>query len=225
MALENPSEPKRDYAAEAEQIMRSAKSDTQRVFRPLGAICTAIIQASTNCRDLAKTLITGEDATERQEKEIYAFFEFIYFFMHMTLRKVHGRIPPSKLRLLQDFLLAIVPGTAIDSYFAHWPKHLKNDLVDEFVERLDASEMEYGTCTADGDKSRILLVLCNHLIEIFDSGATSVQTIRPALDAVVRELEGLRLEEHIREFMNNGMNELDDKRMGESLDQFRSSGR
>ncbi|HEY1803848.1 MAG TPA: hypothetical protein VGG45_05160 [Terracidiphilus sp.] len=210
----------RNQPAEVERMLRSAELQVQVVFRPLGAIGVAIMQAATNCRDAARKLIAREEGAESRDKEVYLFFEFIYFFMHMTLRKVHGRMSRSRLRLLQDFLLAMVPSAAIDSYFFDWREDLKRDMVDEFVERLDVTEVEYGTCTADGDFSLILTLFTRNLIQILGEG-TDVLTLRPTLEAVAGELEAMQMEESVREFTQIDMSELDEKQMGEGLEKFR----
>lgn len=216
---------KRDYGTEAERILRSADLHVQSVFRPLGAITLAIVQASTNCRDAAKKFCADEDTSENHEKEVYLFFEFIYFFMHMTLRKCFRRVPQSRLRLLQDFLLAMVPATAIDSYFAHWPDKLRNDLTDEFIKRLDEAEVEYGTCTPDGDVSRILALLADNVVEILGREKTDVSSLRGLFETVVNELEGMGLNGHILDFEQLTISKQEELRLGESLDQFRMSSR
>ena len=221
----NPSEPKRNYATEAERILRSAEFDTQRVFRPLGAISVAIVQASTNCRDAVSILLIPEDVTDRQEKEVFLFFEFIYFFMHATLRTAFGRITHSKLKVIQCFLLSMIPATAIDSCFADLPDKLRSDLNEEFVEKLDEAELEYGSCTGDGEVSRMFALLAGRLTHILGHTAIEKRTLELVIETVIPELQGMQLETHISEFAQIEMSEQDQTRMCESLSLFGNNNR
>jgi hypothetical protein len=223
--MENRFEANRKSAAMAEGILHDAAQQTDRVFRPLGAICVSIIQGSTNCRDVAKALIKSEDPTDRQGKEMYVFFEFIYFFMHMTLREAFGRITHSRFELLQNFLLAMVPPSAIDSYFAHLPKKSKNDLIDEFVERLDSTEVEYGTCPPAGEAPRILTLLMWKLKNALGLEKADERALPSILVTAMRELERMQLGKYIDEFGQEKMSEQDEMRIGEWLNQLRLSSR
>jgi hypothetical protein len=107
--------------------------------KPLGEIGVAIVQAATNCRDAAKASIL--------EREIYIFYEFIYFFMHMTLRQAFGVLNATQMEKLQSYLGPLISSTAIDSYFAHWPDDLKQKMTNDFYEKLNESEMEYSEST------------------------------------------------------------------------------
>jgi hypothetical protein len=222
--MENPLRTDRNYEAEAKAIMRDAELRTERVLRPIGAIGFSIIQGSTNCRDAAIKLIKSEDPNERLEKEIFLFFEFIYFFMHWTLRSAFERIDQTKLKLLQDFLLEIVPPAAIDSYFAHLPIDAKNDLIDEFVERLDKTEVEYGTCSTDGNVYPTIGLLMKNLTSILGIELTDIRKLLGILTIATREFGNMELDKYIDEFGQNKMNEQDERRMCEHLNQFRLSG-
>ena len=107
--MENPLQSNRDYEADARSILRDAKLRTESILLPVGTIGVSILQGSTNMRDATKKLMKSSGQDDRLEKEINLFFEFIYSFMHWTLRLAIQLIDHSKLMLLQDFLLEIVP--------------------------------------------------------------------------------------------------------------------
>jgi hypothetical protein len=120
----------------------------EREFKRLlvGEIGMAIIQASVNCRDAVKQLIKVPTEKERQKREIFIFYEFIYFYMHLTLRQAFGNLTKERLQKLQGFLGPMISSVAIDSYFAHWPEDLKQKMTGEFYEKLNDAETEYAEC-------------------------------------------------------------------------------
>jgi hypothetical protein len=43
----------------------------------------------------------------------------------------------------QEYLSQLIPSTAVDSYFAHWPEDLKAQMIEDFIDNLNDSEVEY----------------------------------------------------------------------------------
>ena len=135
-----PSSPERDLRRKFHAIQQ----ETEQRMRPLASIGMAIIRASEDCSREMKPFIDGDDKT-RQEKKVYLFYEFVYFFMHMTMRYAFGQLSESQIRKLQGFLGPLIAGTAIDSFFLHWPEDLKDKMRSEFYNNLNNAELEYGT--------------------------------------------------------------------------------
>jgi hypothetical protein len=126
-----------------EKLFERAKSDTERQYAPLNKVALAILQASTNSRDNAKQWIQTPSEKERMEKEILVFFEFVYFYMHVTVREAVTSLSTEQKQKLLEYLEYMIPPVAVDSYCAHWPTNLKEKMVSEFiVKQLDA-EAEY----------------------------------------------------------------------------------
>jgi len=109
---------------------------------PLANIGMAIIKAADYCFKEMKPFIDADDEKRRQELEIYLFYEFIYFFMHMTMRSAFGRLSEPQIKKLQGYLGPIIVGTAINSFFLHWPEDLKEKLRSEFYEKLNDAELD-----------------------------------------------------------------------------------
>jgi hypothetical protein len=84
------------------------------------------------------------------EREAFVFYEFIYFFMHLTMRHASTQLAESQLRTLQRYLGPLISSVAIDSYFAHWPDDLKQKMTSEFYDKLNEAESEYTECTQAG---------------------------------------------------------------------------
>jgi len=132
------------------ELKRRFADIEERVRRenaPLGAVGLAIVQAATNARDQAKPMIKAPDEKDRIQREIYIFYEFIYFFMHMTMRQAFAGLTAARLQELQAYLGPLISSVAIDSYFAHWPQDRKERMIGEFYDKLNESELEYTETT------------------------------------------------------------------------------
>jgi hypothetical protein len=123
------------------------EKQVQEENRPLADIALAIITAATTCRDATKNLIQAADEKQRIEREVYIFYEFVYFFMHMTMRHAFPALTSARLAELQEYLGSIIPSVAIDSYFAHWPEDRKERMRSQFFDKLNETEMEYTEST------------------------------------------------------------------------------
>jgi len=115
----------------------------------------------------------------------------------MTLRKARNRVSDAQLKKLHDFLFALIPVTAIDSYFAHWPPHLKEKMNREFVDRLNDAEREYTECDADGEAVRVPMLLGKNVFDLLDLREIHDSTVKSVLGVVMSELEGMRMNELI----------------------------
>jgi hypothetical protein len=131
---------------EIKKMLAETHKHVQEEYRPLGELGKAIIQASVNCRDAVKKLIDMPSEKERQQREIFIFYEFIYFYVHLTLRQAFGNLTKEQTQKLQDFLSPLISSVAIDSHFAHWPEDLKQKMTDEFYQKLNDAELEYTEC-------------------------------------------------------------------------------
>jgi len=135
----NPS--KREFKLKFREIQK----DVEQRTRPLADIGIAIVKASNYCLKGMKPFMNDTDKKRKQEREIYVFYEFIYFFMHMTMRYAFGRLSKPQIAKLQGFLGPIIVGASIDSFFIHWPEDLKGKMRSEFYEKLNDAEIEYSS--------------------------------------------------------------------------------
>jgi hypothetical protein len=124
-------------------VFESGLKQVQFQTKPLKDICMAIVRAATNCRDTTKPLIEAPTEESRTEREIYIFYEFLYFFMHMAMRQAFASLSHAKIEFLQGYLRPVISSTAIDSYFAHWPDDLKQKMTAEFDKKLSEQDAEY----------------------------------------------------------------------------------
>ena len=112
----------------------------------LKKISLGIIKASHSCKKEISSMLQISDEKEKTEIEIYVFYEFIYFFMHMKLRMAFVHLTEEQIKNMQNFFGPIISSTAVDSFFQHWPGDLKEKIQSEFYEKLNDAEIEYSTC-------------------------------------------------------------------------------
>src|SRR6266496_5920222 len=100
---------------ELKRRLAGIKKQVQAETKPLGDIGLAIVQGATSCRDVAKPLIQAPTEKDRIQREIYIFYEFIYFFMHLTIRQAFAILSTPQMEKLQGYLGPLISSTAIDS--------------------------------------------------------------------------------------------------------------
>ncbi len=132
---------------EIKKLLTETQKRVEKEYKPLGEVGRAIIQASTNCRDAVKELIDAPTEKDRLEREVYVFYEFVYFYMHLTMRDAFVQLAEPQIRKLQSYLGPLISSVAIDSYFAHWPHELKQKMTSEFYDNLNDAESEYTEAT------------------------------------------------------------------------------
>jgi hypothetical protein len=119
----------------------------EKEYSPTAKIGIAIICAAEHCRDRAKVFIAPQSEEEGQQREIVTFYEFLYFFMHMSNRQAFRTLTEAHIEKLHSSLGPLISAVAIDAYFAHWPTDLKDKMRGEFYEKLNVAELEYTDAT------------------------------------------------------------------------------
>ena len=130
----------------AKRIISQAEGEVQETLKPLGNLALAIVKASKDCANQIHTMLDIPNVEEKKEVEILVFYEFLYFFMHMTMRSAFAQLREQQIEKLQSYLGPLISSTAVDSFFAHWPEDMKEKIKDEFYEKLKDAELEYSMC-------------------------------------------------------------------------------
>ena len=65
-------------------------------------ISLSIILASHTCKEDILPMLNRSDEKEKTDIHIHVFYEFIYFFMHMTLRMAFGNLTEEQIKKMQD---------------------------------------------------------------------------------------------------------------------------
>ena len=132
---------------EAKRLLKEAEAHTAAVYGPLGKLGQAIVGAAwESYQRLAEHsgFSLGETPSERQ---IRLFYELLFFFSHLALRAaVAGGLDGPRVEKLQNCLGPLIAGTAVDTFFRHWPEERKTRVKAEFFENLNRSELEYAEC-------------------------------------------------------------------------------
>jgi hypothetical protein len=117
--------------------------------KPLGDLSLAILRATDSCQQAIGPVFGFSGEGTPSPEQIQSFHEFLFFFMHVTLRSaVAEAYSEQQLRRLQNYLAPVVAGTAVDTFCKHWPTDIKKKLVAEFYSNLNNSEMEFTECKA-----------------------------------------------------------------------------
>ena len=185
------------------------EKQVQAETKPLGDIGLAIMQAATSCRDAAKPLIQAPSEKDRIQREIYVFYEFIYFFMHITKRQAFAVLSAPQMEKLQGYLDPLISSTAIDSYFAHWPEDLKQKITRDFYEKLNESEVEYSECAKsvmtamrlglrpvsnNPVDQALVTTLASNVANLAVDDETALAVIIPVTQAAITQWNNMRLD-------------------------------
>jgi hypothetical protein len=135
---------------QVDRIVEESGKETTRILAPLFALSGTIILASQKCRDGLKTWIVASNGKDRPEMEDFAFYEFVYFFLHLTMRQAFVAMTKSEKDHLGKFLLETVAKVCVDGSFEHLPDDLRKRMIAEFCTNLQMAEIQYAKC-ATGD--------------------------------------------------------------------------
>jgi hypothetical protein len=124
---------------------KSASPAAERT--PFQVLGLAIIHAANQCTKRMKPLFPSAKAkSDTAEIEMYVFFEFLFFFMHMTNRSAHSQgFTSEQIEKLQQSVYPDVIAVAIDSFMLHWPEEYKVKIRDEFYDNVNSADVEYST--------------------------------------------------------------------------------
>jgi hypothetical protein len=119
--------------------------EIRRTTKPMEDIGTAIIKASSDCYQQIESNINAANEKDKMEAQFLVLYEYIYFFMHLTMRTASTYMTEQQIKHLQGFLGPLISATAVESFFAHWPEELKEKIRNEFYDNLNNAELEYST--------------------------------------------------------------------------------
>jgi hypothetical protein len=135
---------------QVDRILEKSGEDATRMLAPLSALSGAIILASQKCRDGVKPWIVASDEKDRHMMECFAFYEFVYFFLHLTIRLAFVAMTATERQYIGKCLFKVVGSVCVDGTFENLPDDLRKKMIAEFGRNLQAAEYEYSKC-APGD--------------------------------------------------------------------------
>lgn len=128
-----------------DQVFKDIQRQVINDFIPLEQLGLAIVAASTNCRDKFNSK-NRNHLKDRTRQEILIFREFMYFFIHISLRQASWYLSDSAVCYIKGYLIQLLSSAVIDSYFVYWPSDLKEKMTSEFYEKVNDTEKEYTVC-------------------------------------------------------------------------------
>jgi len=166
------------------------------------SIGLSIITASNNCDKAIQPLINSKNDKEKQELYIYVFYEFVYFFLHLTLRESFSKLKSQQLQKLQIYLGPKIVETVVDAFFKHWPEDLKSKISSDFYKNLNNAEIEYSKSKELYSEKNPLTSeslfskLARNVAELCGSSMNPV-TIFSVLSVSLEEFKGMKLDQLI----------------------------
>ena len=159
----------------------------------------AVIRASARCRDVVKPWIEVKGQQMRLQKEVYVFAEFLFFFAHMTERRLYGHIGDEQLEELLNYLTPAIFRASAAAYFTGFPEEQMKKIADEFVERINEAHRKYSDLDQKGDILDALMLLVQLVVE--EAGIGESTTRKEAEDraatvaqTIADELVGMKLD-------------------------------
>jgi hypothetical protein len=131
----------------AEESFQEISEKTEREFGPVRDLTLAITSAVVECREGVKSMIDDPDESKRLLTDVYVFNEFVFFFMHLTMRQASCLMSQHELKRLQEYVGPMMAGVTVDTYCMDWPQEWKVKLQSEFFQNLNDSEIEYASCS------------------------------------------------------------------------------
>jgi len=86
---------------------------------PLGKLGAAILQTSHICSQSFKNLVDEKFGKDSEEVLVQVQYEFLFFFMHLSMRFAFSRLGNDKRTKLQEFLVPILADTTTEAWFGH----------------------------------------------------------------------------------------------------------
>jgi hypothetical protein len=130
-------------------LLRKTEIATSEVYRPLGDLGLGVVKAAWDCyQDFSRILRVSVEGRPTEQQTL-VFYEFLYFFIHVTMRGAvaHG-LTEMQISKVQDFLGPLLSHTAVDTFCRHWPLQLKERMAHEFLEKVNDAEADYSQCRA-----------------------------------------------------------------------------
>jgi len=170
------------------------------LYKQLGL---AVIKASYNCFEEIKQFINVKNDKDRQELEVYLFYEFVYFFMHMINRTAFTKLSSHGIEEIHSILGPTIVETAIDTFFNHWPEEYKSKMKSEFYDKINITEIEYSKAKEIFSKKKpftsdsLFSILARNVSELINE-TTNPATMTAILKVSVDNFTEMKLEDIIK---------------------------
>lgn len=133
----------------AKELLKGVETETSEVYGPLRDLGLGIVKAAWDCYQGFSELVQVSIQGRPTEQQMLVFYEFLYFFIHVTMRAAVARgLTEMQISKVQDFLDPLLSHTAVDTFCRDWPSELKERMAHGFFEKLNDAEAGYSECRA-----------------------------------------------------------------------------
>ncbi len=129
------------------RLIKDTRAEVDATYGPLYRLEIAIVSSTVSAQQNLAQVFGFSIEGQPLEPQILMFYEFLYFFSHLTLRTAVAKgFTGPQIKKLQGILGPSLASTAVDSFFRHWPEDLKTNIRNEFYAKLNDAEVEYSNC-------------------------------------------------------------------------------
>lgn len=121
------------------------ESDVRLRMEPLETLVLSIVAAADKC----SRTVTGRPpaGAVASAADIFVLNEFMYFFLHLTMREAFElQFEPARLEKLGAYLAPLMAAAAVDSFCSRWPEDRKSKLRSDFCDDLNDADIAYAKC-------------------------------------------------------------------------------
>lgn len=180
----------------------------ERELTVVADVAQQIFEASLVNGEVLKASIQAADEKEHTRRWFTVVCEFLYFFMHITNRLAYRELGHERRCEVQRELYPLIARPTIEAICGHWPHKLKDGMENDFGEKLNDAEVQYGACrkfvdpdnpfAEDALLSKFANIVCE-LLGVHKSDFDSYEKTHGTITALTMgSLEQMNLPETIR---------------------------
>jgi len=109
----------------------------------LSPMLVANLVAAESCCNQVKVLLNKMNDDEKSIAKIDVYYEYMFFFIHMTERMAFNYFTKKQMKILNEYLIMQLVPMAIDRFFSRSPAEVKESLTNEFMDKRNAAEISY----------------------------------------------------------------------------------
>jgi hypothetical protein len=128
-------------------LLEQSDAKVEATYGPVNTLATEIIKVAYSTQQSLADVFGFSAGGEASLPQVLMFYEFLYFFSHLTLRTLaaHDFTEP-QIQKWQNVSTPLLSWIAVDSFFLHWPQDHKAKMRSEYYDKLNDAELEYSEC-------------------------------------------------------------------------------
>ena len=172
-------------------------------------VARQVLWASYACQDAVEELYDGDSADNKINQQISILYEFVYCYLHLTMRTAFGLLTHPQIVKLQNHIGIVISTGIIESYFASASVTTKFEMTREFFKNVDQAELEYTDIAASPQGETDEEKAANQLASIFMRlGFRIAQFSDQPIDLSLRLVSRVAIEEWMKDEIGSALVEL-----------------